>query len=340
MEDKNLIIKNIDEIKKSSNNIILFGSVGCGKTTLINKLCKCNFMVGDSAFSCTKDVEYSKTQDGSYIIDFPGLNSSSNSVMILKKQVTNLSLIPAKMICLVIKYYTRYDDILKSAVGMTRIFNSNINNIAIIISFCENISIRAEEDIKLILEKKCRIKKENIIFTSNNISSEELLTRLNKIKSNMSNIEKIKFNERDLLSTFKCDGEIDLIEEREKFLEEFKKKLEIIKKDFNNVNDNLLKFILCFTLFDFKEELIERFFNIITKKEHIDIDTKIVEVITLNNQIFYDFYAFVKQVHSNLDSLLPNIDYVYKNSINKKLSEITSNLYDNKVREIINSFIN
>ena len=338
MEDKNLIIKNIDEIKKSSNNIILFGSVGCGKTTLINKLCKCNFMVGDSPFSCTKDVEYSKTQDGSYIIDFPGLNS--NSVMILKKQVTNLSLIPAKMICLVIKYYTRYDDILKSAVGMTRIFNSNINNIAIIISFCENISITAEEDIKLILEKKCRIKKENIIFTSNNISSEELLTRLNKIKSNMSNIEKIKFNERDLLSTFKCDGEIDLIEEREKFLEEFKKKLEIIKKDFNNVNDNLLKFILCFTLFDFKEELIERFFNIITKKEHIDIDTKIVEVITLNNQIFYDFYAFVKQVHSNLDSLLPNIDYVYKNSINKKLSEITSNLYDNKVREIINSFIN
>ena len=338
MEDKNLIIKNIDEIKKSSNNIILFGSVGCGKTTLINKLCKCNFMVGDSPFSCTKDVEYSKTQDGSYIIDFPGLNS--NSVMILKKQVTNLSLIPAKMICLVIKYYTRYDDILKSAVGMTRIFNSNINNIAIIISFCENISITAEEDIKLILEKKCRIKKENIIFTSNNISSEELLTRLNKIKSNMSNIEKIKFNERDLLSTFKCDGEIDLIEEREKFFEEFKKKLEIIKKDFNNVNDNLLKFILCFTLFDFKEELIERFFNIITKKEHIDIDTKIVEVITLNNQIFYDFYAFVKQVHSNLDSLLPNIDYVYKNSINKKLSEITSNLYDNKVREIINSFIN
>ena len=150
--------------------------------------------------------------------------------MILKKQVTNLSLIPAKMICFVIKYYTRYDDILKSAVEMKRIFNSNINNIAIIISFCENISIGTEEDIKSILEKKCLIKKENIIFTSNNISSEELLTRLNKIKSNMSNIEKIKFNERDLLSTFGCDGEIDLIEEREQFLEEFEKKREIIKK--------------------------------------------------------------------------------------------------------------
>ena len=46
----------------------------------------------------------------------------------------------------------------------------------------------------------------------------------------MSNIEKIKFNERDLLSNFGCDGEIDLIEEREQFLEEFEKKREIIKK--------------------------------------------------------------------------------------------------------------
>ena len=73
--------------------------------------------------------------------------------MILKKQVTNLSLIPAKMFCLVIKFSMRYDDILRVAIGMIKIFNSNINNVAIIISFCENISIGTEEDIKLILEK-------------------------------------------------------------------------------------------------------------------------------------------------------------------------------------------
>ena len=225
---------------------------------------------------------------------------------------------------------------------MIKIFNSNINNIAIIISFCENISIRTEEDIKLILGKKCLIKKENIIFTYNNISSEKLLTRLNKVKSNMSNIEKIKFKERDLLSTLDYDYNVTFIEEREKFLEEFKIKLEIFKKDLNTVNDNLLKFIICFTFFDFKEELIERYFNTIIKYEpDIDIDTKILEAIYLNNETFYDFNDFVNRVRSDLDSRMHNIDLdnKYKNSINKKLTEITSDLYDKKVKEIMESFI-
>ena len=57
------------------------------------------------------------------------------------------------MFCLVIKFSMRYDDILRVAIGMIKIFNRNINNVAIIISFCENISIGTEEDIKLILEK-------------------------------------------------------------------------------------------------------------------------------------------------------------------------------------------
>ena len=340
MKDENLIVKNIDEIKKSSNNIILFGSVGSGKTTLINKLCKCNFKTKNDSFICTKDVEYSKTHDGSLIIDFPGLNSSDDRVMILRKQISNLSLIPAKMICLVIKLTTRYDDMIKSALQMIKIFNNNINNIAIIISFCENISIKTEEDIKFILEKKYNIKKENIILTSNNMSSEELLTKLNKIKSNMSNIEKIKFKERDLLSSFEYDFDIDFIEEREKFLKEFKIKLEMFKKDLNTINDNLLKFILCFTLFDFKEDLIERFFNTIKKTEpniH-NIDIIIVEVITLNNELFYDFNDFVNRVQSDLDSRMQNIDSKYKNTINKKLTEIKSDIYDKKVKEIIDSF--
>ena len=40
MTEEYLVNKTFDEIKNSSNNIILLGSVGCGKTTLINKLSK------------------------------------------------------------------------------------------------------------------------------------------------------------------------------------------------------------------------------------------------------------------------------------------------------------
>ena len=157
----------------------------------------------------------------------------------------------------------------------------------------------------------------------------------------MSNIEKIKFKERDLLSTFQYDFDIDFIEEREKFLKEFKIKLEMFKKDLNTINDNLLKFILCFTLFDFKEELIERFFNTIKKTEpyYDNIDTIISEVITLNNELFNDFNDFVNRVQSDLDSRMQNIDNKYKNTINKKLTEIKSDIYHNKVKEIIDSLI-
>ena len=39
MTDEYLVNKNFDEVKNSSNNIILFGSVGNGKTTLIKIIC-------------------------------------------------------------------------------------------------------------------------------------------------------------------------------------------------------------------------------------------------------------------------------------------------------------
>lgn len=48
--------KNFEIIKNSKNNIILFGSIGPGKTTLLNKLCVCNFKTGEACFSITREV--------------------------------------------------------------------------------------------------------------------------------------------------------------------------------------------------------------------------------------------------------------------------------------------
>ena len=182
MTEEYLVNKTFDEIKNSSNNIILLGSVGCGKTTLINKLSK------NDGFSCTKDVQYCSTSDGSIIIDFPGLNSAEDIVKHLKIQSSTLSVIPAKMICLVTKLTTRYDDIVKDLQQMVRIFESNRDNLAIIVTFCEDLTLQQESEIQKIIETKMKINPQNIIFSSNKMSSEMLLDKINNIKSKMTNI--------------------------------------------------------------------------------------------------------------------------------------------------------
>ena len=317
MTDEYLVNKNFDEVKNSSNNIILFGSVGNGKTTLINKLCNCNLMTKVDGFSCTRDVQYCRTPDGSLIIDFPGLNAAEDIVKHLKIQKSTLSVIPARMICLVTKLTARYDDIVKALLQMVRIFIENRNNLAIIITFCEDITITQEAEISKVIEKKIKIKTENIIFTSNKMSSDNLLGRINRIKSRMNNIEKIQIKDRDLLNTVGNDGDIDVIEDRDNFLNEFKDSLEKFKEEFNKASDNSLKFALYYAFVDYKEDLIERFSNLV-KNKVTDTDTAIVEIVTFNNEIFTDFDGFTKQVQSALKAETANFDNGEHNNRYKK----------------------
>lgn len=317
MTDEYLVNKNFDEIKNSSNNLIMFGSVGNGKTTLMNKLCGCDLLTKEDGFSCTRDVQYCRTPDGSLIIDFPGLNAAEEIVKHLKIQRSTLSMIPAKMICLVIKFTKRYDDVIKAALQMVRIFYENRDNIAVIITFCEEITMKQEEELKFSLQKKCKINPENIIFTSNKMSSQTLLNNLNRIKSKMSNIEKIILKDRDLLNTVGTEGDIDVIEDRDKFLNEFKDSLEQFKNEFNKASENSLKFALYYAFFDYKEELIERFTEVVQKKV-TDTDTAIVEVISFNNEIFNDFNGFTKQVQIALKAEAANFDNNKDNNRYKK----------------------
>ncbi len=47
------VIDNLELIKLSERNVILFGSVGVGKTTLLNKISGKDFPTENSGFSCT-----------------------------------------------------------------------------------------------------------------------------------------------------------------------------------------------------------------------------------------------------------------------------------------------
>lgn len=200
---------------------------------------------------------------------------------------------------------------------MVRIFAENRNNISIIITNCEDITMKQEEEIKFTLNKKCKIKSENVIFTSKKMDSGTLLNKINNIKSNMSNLETIKLKDRDLLNTVGNDGDIDVIEERETFLNEFNDSLEKFKIEFNKASENSLKFALYYSFVDYKEDLIERFSEVV-KQKVTDTDTAIVEIITFNNEIFNDFNGFTKQVQTQLKAETANFDNSADNNRYKK----------------------
>ena len=57
------------------------------------------------------------------------------------------------------------------------------------------------------------------------MSAKELRNKLDIIKNDISNLEIIKLNNRELIKTLWNDGDINVIEEKEEFLKEFKESL-------------------------------------------------------------------------------------------------------------------
>ena len=107
------IIKELDDIKQSENNIVLFGSVGNGKTFLLNKACGAEYLTADNGYSCTRNIqfEYSLKYD-MVIIDFPGLNAVQDIIGHLKVQKTALSAIPVRKIKFLFKEKFNIENVL------------------------------------------------------------------------------------------------------------------------------------------------------------------------------------------------------------------------------------
>ena len=131
---------------------------------LFNKICGKNFKI-DSGFSGSHDALFSRSLTGNnLIIHFPGLNTIVDFAKHLKEQQAILSAIPVHLICFVIKYSNRYDEIIRSFNQMFLIFRNYTKNITVIITNTEEMSIKNQSEIQLIFNKKLEIK--NLIFTN------------------------------------------------------------------------------------------------------------------------------------------------------------------------------
>ena len=291
-------------IGKSQNNIILYGFVGSGKTTLFNKICQYENKseIINNNYSTTKEIKVSSTSKYNYnnIIDFPGLNELPTDIIsYLTKQKYYLINIPIRMICLVIKCTPRYDDMIKQLSQMIAIFRDYIKNICVIITNTEKSKDKDKSEIELILRRKFGIYR--IIFSSLESDGIELCEKIEKFKNEMEFIGKIIIRESNLTQIIYPEFNYDFIEEREKYIEKFKKALSIYNNEFQNTNDKELKRALYFSLRDYKDKLIKEYSELI-KTQKVDLDYIITEIIMFNNEIFYDFNKFKRSVEGYLNT--------------------------------------
>lgn len=268
----------IELFKKSENYIILFGNVSSGKTTIMEKLS--NFKIRNYYYKMDDSI-YSEWNDN-IIIEFPGLHPNSRIKRHLKTQISLLSIIPIKIICFTVKCSVRYDFIIREASEIPKIFPENINNIIIIITFCEGLNIKQKSEIKKILQIKIKIPEDNIIFSSNR---EELLKNIINVKSHAQNIKSIKFSVKNLIKTVGEEGELlENLEFKGLYENEYNNEIEKFKKEFNNAKDNPSKLELYKKFKNYSDSLIDKHFSQCIGKLN-DTEDSIIETIIFYNWI-------------------------------------------------------
>lgn len=299
------VFNNMDYITKSDKNIIFFGSVGAGKTTLTNVICGTDFETANYEFSKTRNVQFAKSliQGDCIAIDFPGMDSVKDQINHFKIQQLALSVIPVRMICFVIKLDERHDHLLSNINYLKEIFEDYKDNTVIIITHSEPIytKFNKRNDIELLINNNFKYKKNRIIFSRKNIDYDTLFTKNLKLRmEEMVNIPKMIIKSAELINQMKIIGNDALFsEQRKKFQENFKKTLSLFESKFEEYkNNNDIKRALFFALKLYKNKHIRKYEKAIrsniqdTSLEFLD---KIIcELILYSNRIHNQFMDFIQ----------------------------------------------
>ena len=159
------------------------------------------------------------------IIHFHGLNTIVDFAKHLKEKKTILCAIPVRLICFVIKYCNRYDEIIRSFNQMFLIFRKYRKNITVIITNTEEMSIKNQSEIQLIFNKKLEIK--NLIFTNITTLPLYINDKITAEVEKTTNIEDSTNMAEEIYNQIKDNNILDIkfniIDKRDEYLEKFRK---------------------------------------------------------------------------------------------------------------------
>lgn len=299
------IMFSYDEIKYSKDNIVLLGEVGSGKTTIINKLTDTDFETGNNCASITSEVQIASSRDfRSIIFDFPGFKVRKDIIPIFEVQYRTLKNIPIKAICFVVERRDRYDSIADNLISLKEIFEDYEDNIIIIITKTESYDDNKKNEVRTYIKDNTEFNK--IIFSNENTSGWDLLNEINTLKEGMNNLEGINPKSNEFIKHFKLNTENNMKRVRREFTQEFNDTLEIFQDEFNKPStDKSLKRALYFSFRDFKNNLIEKYYEV-AKREQVISNSVIEHVLSFSNHIYGKFEEFRVSTEREIEVNLSN----------------------------------
>ncbi|CAD8174757.1 unnamed protein product [Paramecium pentaurelia] len=180
--------------------VVMVGTIGCGKTTLLNKICNKILKTYSGGSQDTKEpnISHSAYGKGFLLLDAPGFcdyYTRLNDCIGILKSITDE---PINQLLVVVEFYPDTEEQLKRIIN---IFKRIKDVITVVINFFYHSDDQNENREKIIKWLK-QIEVESVIFNCKNTSGEELCNQIDRINSNSKQGRIFELKQTELFRNF------------------------------------------------------------------------------------------------------------------------------------------